>query len=229
MPFRHSGPRTSVRRSRRGPGPARGPGKRRRNRNGAPGVSDGTDARLARPQNRRPEGPPDRGGPSLDHGLRRPRPAPRPHPARASPRRRPRVVQRPGQALPGPALRARRADGPGSRPGVGCGPGGVLLRVPEPDLVPWRQRQVVAQPDLRQRRDGPAALAEAPARPAVPGAGRRKLAAAGRGRGRPGADGPRIRSARGSWRVRWPASPTISGRRSCCTTSRATTTRRSRR
>jgi hypothetical protein len=29
-----------------------------------------TDARLARPQNRRPEGSPDRGGPSLDDGPR---------------------------------------------------------------------------------------------------------------------------------------------------------------
>ena len=46
-------------------------------------------------ENRRPEGSPDRGGPSLDDGPRRPRPAPRPHPARASPRRRPRRVQRP--------------------------------------------------------------------------------------------------------------------------------------
>ena len=53
------------------------------------------DARLAAPHNRRPEGPPDRGGPSLDDGRRRPRPAPRPHPARARPRGRPRRVQRP--------------------------------------------------------------------------------------------------------------------------------------
>ena len=58
------------------------------------------DARLAAPrlrQYRRPEGPPDRGGPSLDDGHRRPRPAPRPHPHRARPRRRPRRVQPPGR------------------------------------------------------------------------------------------------------------------------------------
>ena len=133
---------------------ARGPGNRR-NRNGARGVSDGTDARLARPQNRRPEGPPDRGGPSLDDGLRRPRPAPRPHPARASPRRRPRafndlVVLYQDQLF---ALVVRMV--PDRDQASDCGPGGVLLGVPEPDLVPWRQRQVVAQPDLRQRRDGP--------------------------------------------------------------------------
>ena len=88
-------------------------------------------------------------------------------PARASQRWRPRRVQRPGHALPGPAVRPRRADGPGSRPGVRCRPGGVLLGVPQPDLVPWRERQVLAQPDLRQRGDGPAAGEEAPARPAV--------------------------------------------------------------
>ena len=62
------------------------------------GVWRRADARLAAPQNRRPEGPPDRGGPSLDDGRRRPRPAPRPHPARARPRRRPRCVQRPRRA-----------------------------------------------------------------------------------------------------------------------------------
>ena len=54
-------------------------------------------------------------------------------------------------------------------------------------LVPWRQRQVVAQPDLRQRGDGHPARAEAPAGPALSRARRRELAAAGRRRGRPGA------------------------------------------
>ena len=190
-------------------------------------VSAGTDARLAQPQNRRPEGPPDRGGPSLDDGLRRPRPAPRPHPARASPRRRPRRLQRPRRALPGPAVRARRADGPRSRPGVRLRPGGVLLGVPEPDLVPWRQRQVVAQPHLRQRRDGHAASAQASAGPAVPRARRRELAAAGRRRGRSGADRGARPSGRAPSPARWPGSPTTSGRRSSCTTSRATTTPRS--
>ena len=125
------------------------------------------DARLAAPrlrQHRRPEGPPDRGGPSLDDGPRRPRPAPRPHPHRARPCRRPRRLQRPGPPVPGLAVRARRAHGPGPRSGVRRRPGGVLLGLPEPGLVPGRQRQVVAQPDLRQRGDGHPARAQAPAR-----------------------------------------------------------------
>ena len=108
-----------------------------------------------------------------------------------------------------------------------CRPGGVLLGVPQPDLVPWRQRQVVAQPDLRQRRDGHPARAEAPARPALPRARRRELAAARRRRGRSRADGARSPSARAPCPARWPGSPTTSGRRSSCTTSRATTTPRS--
>ena len=191
------------------------------------GVSAETDARLAQPQNRRPEGPPDRGGPSLDDGLRRPRPAPRPHPARASPWWRPRCFQRPRRALPGPALRARRADGPRSRPGVRLRPGGVLLGVPQPDLVPWRQRQVVAEPDLRQRRDGHPASPEAPSRAALSRVRRRELAATRGGRGRPGADGDALASAPEPCPARWPGSPTISARRSSCTTSRATTTPRS--
>src|SRR6186997_1437771 len=142
------------------------------------GVSAETDARLAQPQNRRPEGPPDRGGPSLDDGPRRPRPAPRPHLARASPWWRPRCLQRPRRALPGPAVRAGRANGPRSRPGVGLRAGGVLLGVPEPDLVPWRQCEIVAEPHLRQRRDGHAASPEAPAGAALSRIRRRKLAAA---------------------------------------------------
>ena len=49
--------------------------------------------------------------------------------------------------------------------------------------VPWRQRQVLAQPDLRQRGDGHPARPQAAAGPAVPRARGRELAAAGR-RGR---------------------------------------------
>ena len=41
---------------------------------------------------------------------------------------------------------------------------------PEPEVVPWRQRQVVAQPDLRQRRDGHPARPQASPGPALPGA-----------------------------------------------------------
>ena len=95
-------------------------------------------------------------------------------------------------------------------------------------LVPRRQRQVVAQPDLRQRRDGHPARPQAPARPALPGARRRELAAAGRRRGRSRSgrrctpSGTRALSARPGRR-----SPTTSGPRSSCSTSRATTTPRS--
>ena len=42
-------------------------------------------------------------------------------------------------------VRARRPHGARPRPGLGRGPGGVLLGVPEPGIVPWRQRQVVAR------------------------------------------------------------------------------------
>ena len=42
------------------------------NRSSGRGVSPGTDARLAAPHDRHPEGPPDHGGPSLDDGLRDP-------------------------------------------------------------------------------------------------------------------------------------------------------------
>ena len=45
----------------------------------------------------------------------------------------------------------------------------------------------------------------------------------------PGADGPRFGADAAPGGRAWPASPTTSGRRSCCTTSRATTTPRSRR
>ena len=61
-------------------------------------------------------------------------------------------------------------------------------------LVPRRQRQVVAQPDLRQRGDGHAARAEAAARPAVSRARGRELAAARRRRGRPRAHRARRRA-----------------------------------
>ena len=140
---------------------------------------------------------------------------------------RPRCLQRPRRALPGPAVRARRADGPRPRPGVGRGPGGVLLGLPQPHVVPWRERQVLAQPDLRQRGDGHAAGAQAATGPAVPGARGRELAAAGRRR-RPTPSGPRSTpSGAAPSRRRWPTSPTTSARRSSCTTSRATTTARS--
>ena len=43
----------------------------------------------------------------------------------------------------------------------------------------------------------------------------------------PGADRDRSPSGRAPWPAPWPASPTTSGRRSSCTTSRATTTPRS--
>ena len=149
------------------PPSARGPVESRRNPRYWSGVSPGTDARLAAPHDRHPEGPPDHGGPSLDDGPRRPRSAPRSHPHRASPRGRPRRVQRSGPAVPGPAVRAGRAHGARSRPGVGRRPGGVLLGLSEPEGLSRRQRQVLAEPDLRQRRHGRTAGAQASARAAV--------------------------------------------------------------
>ena len=72
-------------------------------------------------------------------------------------------------------------------------------------LVPWRERQVVAQPDLRQRGDGHAAGPQAPARPALSRARRRELAAAGRRR-RPTRSGRRstVGADARSCRPRWP-------------------------
>ena len=128
LPFRHFGRGSRYRSRPRAPRHVtRRAGTRR-----PLGVSRGPMLDSPRLSNRRPEGPPDRGGPSLDDGRRRPRPAPRPDPARARRDGRPRRIQRPRRVLPGPAVRAGRAHGPGPRPGVRCRPGGVLRRLPEP-------------------------------------------------------------------------------------------------
>ena len=95
--------------------------------------------------------------------------------------------------------------------------------------VPRRERQVVAEPDRDQRRDGRAAPPEAPPVRAVPGARGRHLAAAGRRLGRPGHELADLRAPPRRSTPRSRRSPTTSGRRSSCTTSRATTTPRSRR
>ena len=189
-----------------------------------------TDARLPPPhvsQHRRPEGPPDRGGPSLDDGPRRPRPAPRSHPHRACPVRGPRRVQRPRHAVPGLVVRSGRPDGARSRPGRRRRPGGVLLGLSEPRLVPWREREVVAQPDLRQRRDGHPAREEASTGAALSRARGRELAAEGRRRASIPSGSRSTPSAAARSPRRWPTSPTTSEPRSSCTTSRATTTARS--
>jgi hypothetical protein len=78
LPFRHFGadrhpsgaPSGSAAAKWCGAGALRVPRDDRRNPGQEVGVSQRTDARLAAPHNRRPEGPPDRGGPSLDDGRR---------------------------------------------------------------------------------------------------------------------------------------------------------------
>ena len=156
---------------------------------------------------------------------RRPHPAPRPDPARARPRRRPRRVQRPRHGLPGPAVRARRADGPRSRPGVGCHAGGLLQRLPQPERLSRRQRQVVAEPTSTRRwtRSGRASGGRSSHTPSSrTRAGSRRLRSPptpSRPPSRPSGTAPSVPP--------WRRSPTTSARPSCCSMSRATTTPRS--
>ena len=89
------------------------------------------------------------------------------------------------------------------------------------------QRPLVAEPDRDQRRDGPAAAQEAPPVAAVSGARRRELAAAVGPAGRPCSDGDARRAVARAGRGARRRSPPTSGTRSCCSTSRATTTPRS--
>ena len=129
--------------------------------------------------------------------------------------------------LPGHALRAGRPDGSGPRLGVRRGPGGVLQRLPEHGRLPRRQRQVVAEPDRDQRGDGRPASQEAAASRSLSGARGRHLAAAGRRVGRPGDHVADLGAPSRHQRGPRPDHDTTSARRSCCTTSRATTTPRS--
>ena len=227
LPFRHFGPGQSADTVADAPRSSR----TRPAEPGRPGEASGAgaDARLAAPHNRRPEGPPGRGGPSLDEVADDP-----------VQRRDLILIERARDGdldafndlvvlLPGPAVRAHRPDGPGPRPGADCVQEAFFSAFRNLRGVPRRQRQVLAQPDRDQCRDGHPARPEAPAGPALPGARGRELAAAGRRGGRSRHDRAHDRAPRGAERRARARSPTTSEPRSSCSTSRATTTRRSRR
>src|ERR1700690_4042377 len=135
------------------------------NQRPTPSVRASDDPRLGQPSHRAPEEPFDRGGPSNDRDSQRWPTAARPDPRRAGAGGRPVGVQRPRDLLSGPALRPRGAHGAGSGPGLGRGPGGVLLSLSEPQRLSWWQRQELAQPNRDQRGNGPSACPQAATSP----------------------------------------------------------------